>query len=229
MLKQAFLEYLYLEKKKSKTEIAKQLHCSVHQVSYWMSKYAIKTRSISDALYQKNNPNGDPFFFTPPSTLEDGILFGLGMGLYWGEGTKANRSSVRIGNTDPALINVFIRFLVEVFKIKKKNLRFSLLIFSDIKESEAMRFWTTSLGVSAKQFSKATTIKIHRKGTYKNKSRYGVIMAYYHNTKLRNVLIQKLETIKLQLHMPNNAVVAQGQSNSMVGHTGLLPINREIC
>src|SRR3989344_2914295 len=96
-------------------EIADFLNCSLHKVAYWMEKHQVKTRSRSDATYLKRNPNGDPFKFRQPKNLGEAWLFGLGIGLYWGEGTKANQGSVRLGNTDPELIKKFIQFLVTFF------------------------------------------------------------------------------------------------------------------
>ncbi len=54
------LEKLYLSGN-SMSGIAVNLQCSIHKVAYWMSKYGIKRRSRSEALYVKLNPKGDPF------------------------------------------------------------------------------------------------------------------------------------------------------------------------
>ena len=75
-----------------------------------MNKYGIKRRSISDAIYEKHNPNGDPFSIKEVTTIEEAKLYGLGVGVYWGEGNKANKHSVRLGNTDPDLILRFVDF-----------------------------------------------------------------------------------------------------------------------
>lgn len=47
-------------------------------------------RSISDAIYAKRNPGGDPFTVVSPSIVSDAFLFGLGTGIYWGEGSIGN-------------------------------------------------------------------------------------------------------------------------------------------
>src|SRR3989344_800394 len=104
MLDRSVLFNLYFNKGKSMQDIADILGCSLHKVSYWMGKHVLLTRSKSDAMYLKHNPDGDPFLLRLPKTIAEAKLFGLGIGLYWGEGTKASLSSVRLGNTDPALI-----------------------------------------------------------------------------------------------------------------------------
>jgi hypothetical protein len=87
LTKETLLE-MYTEKQLSMHEIADNLGCSDNQVVYWMSKYEIPRRSLSDAIYLHSNPNGDPFKLKKIETLEDAELLGMGVGLYWGEGKK---------------------------------------------------------------------------------------------------------------------------------------------
>jgi hypothetical protein len=46
-----------------------------------MEKHRIQRRSVSEAISWWSNPDGDPFNDTPPTRVEDTILFGLGLGL----------------------------------------------------------------------------------------------------------------------------------------------------
>ena len=180
-------------------DIAKLLHCSLHVVSYWLRKHKIKVRSISEAIYLKNNPDGDPFKFRSPRTAREAKLLGIGFGLYWGEGTRANKASVRLGNTDSRLIKTFMEFLVKIFGVKKENFLFSLQIFTDIDTNKAIRFWMKELGVRRSQFSRTTITLSGSLGTYRKKSRYGVLTLYYHNKKLRDLLVEKLVEIASDL------------------------------
>lgn len=152
-----------------------------------MNKYRIKRRTISEAIYQKANPNGDPFTIKPIRTLSDAKLFGLGIGIYWGEGTKANKHSVRVGNTDPALLNVFIKFLVELFGIERSSLRYGLQVFTDIEPAVALEYWCNKLNAQPAQFHKVHVTPSGSLGTYIKKSKYVVV--YFHNKKLRDILV----------------------------------------
>ena len=143
---------LYCKQGKSVQEIAHLYNCSTNKIRYWMGKNNVKSRTISEAIYLKNNPNGDPFKIKCPQTLEDSVLYGFGLGLYWGEGTKANKDSVRLGNTDPELIDKFIRFLETFFRISRHDLRFGLQIFTDIAPQEALDFWSKKLKIKPSQF-----------------------------------------------------------------------------
>jgi len=188
------LQDYYLGQKKSMQEIATVYGCSVSKISYWMNRYKISKRSISEAVYVKNNPNGDPFDFTKPESKEDATLYGLGLGLYWGEGTKKDNNTVKLGNSDPELIKYFILFLERIFKIKRDKLKFSILIFNDQNPEEILEYWTSKIGARKDQFYKSTVIDLHRKGTYRVKNKYGVLILYFHNKKLRDKLVSLLPT-----------------------------------
>lgn len=189
-----YLENLYTVKHKSAQEIAKLIGCSSNRINYWLAKYEISKRTISDAVYLKHNPNGDPFKFTPPENIEDAKLFGLGLGLYWGEGNKANKNTVRLGNSDPALLNKFIEFLIKFFNINKKDLKFHLHIFTDIDVNDALLYWARKLEINRNQFYKPFIAKSGKLGTYKNKSKFGVVTVYYGNIKLKDKLMDLLPT-----------------------------------
>ena len=185
------LEQFYLIKKQSSAEIAKVFDCSEHKVNYWIRKYKIKKRSISEAVYQKRNKDGDPFHVKSISSIDDAKLTGLGLGLYWGEGNKKNKNTIRIGNTDPGIINKFIEFLLVILGAKKDKLRFSLQIFSDMSANQALKYWLKQLsryGISKSQFFKVTITPARSIGTYREKSKYGVLTVYFCNVKLKNIL-----------------------------------------
>ncbi len=192
MIEKARLEHLYVVKKSSMAEVASDFECSIHKISYWMDRYGIARRSISEAIYQKHNPLGDPFRIKKPKTLREAELYGLGIGLYWGEGTKKNKYAVRLGNTDPELIIVFIKFLKELCGIRVSKLRYGLQLFSDIEPEEALAYWMKKLKAGRSQFFKITVTISGAIGTYRNKSKYGVLTVYYGNKKLRDILVDAL-------------------------------------
>lgn len=172
--------------------VAELLNISQHQVAYAMHKYGIERRSRSEATYCAHHPNGDPFCVRTPATPDEVMLWGIGLGLYWGEGNKANRHAVRLGNTDPSLIRTFIRFLVELCGVARDDLRFGVQIFSDIEPEVALAFWQRELGAKPSQFYRVTVTISGSLGTYRHKSKYGVVTVCYHNKKLRDILVGML-------------------------------------
>ncbi|MBI2064398.1 MAG: hypothetical protein HYT66_01675 [Candidatus Yanofskybacteria bacterium] len=185
------LRKFYIIDKKSSSEVAKIFGCSEHKINYWLAKHGIQKRSLSEAMYHKCNPNGDPFKIRTIKTTQDAKLLGLGLGLYWGEGNKKNKNSVRLGNTDPKLIKKFLEFLVRICGIEKKKLRFGLQVFSDMNTGQSLKFWLRELreyGINKSQFFKVTVTPARSLGNYREKSKWGVLTVHFSNTKLKKLL-----------------------------------------
>ncbi|MDP3953285.1 MAG: hypothetical protein Q8P99_00465 [bacterium] len=189
MIDKRRLEKLYNEDKKSMQEIAALLGCSVNRIVYWMRKHGIARRSISEAVYARVNPNGDPFKLRAPRNMEEAKLLGLGIGLYWGEGTKASKNAVRLGNSDPALMRKFMEFLQVLCGVAKQDFKFELQIYSDVDKKAVEQLWIKALDIKEKQLYKTRVTERRGNGSYRRKNQYGVMTIYYGNTKLRNKLV----------------------------------------
>ena len=173
-------------------QMSKTLNCTPHKVEYWMKAYNLKQRTVSDAIYVLNHPNGDPFKVKKPTTLEEMYLTGLAIGLYWGEGTKADLHFIRLGNTDADLLRWFNKFLEEMFGLNKADFKFYLQIFTDINPDLAMSYWCRELTIKPTQFYKPIVTQSGKLGTYRHKSKYGVVTVNYNNKKLRDILVGML-------------------------------------
>ena len=187
------LEKLYLKDGFSVSQIADKFSVSEHKINYWLSKYSIEKRTISEAMYLKLNPNGDPFCYQAPRSRAEWVLFGLGIGLFWGEGNKRNKSSIRLGNTDPRLIRTFLIFLDKIFRVNRAKLRFGLQVFSDISPEVARKYWMEKLNIPLSQFHKVIVTPTRNIGTYKYKSKYGVLTVHFANTKLKKAIDKLIE------------------------------------
>lgn len=189
-----YLERLYSQGK-SMQQIADTLECSIHKVAYWMEKYSIKRRSRSEALYFRLNPEGNPFKIKNQLTQSELFLFGLGVGIYWGEGNKVSKHSVRVANTDHRMIKSFLQFLRVICNVEEKKIRYSLVIFNNASETKAVEFWSKQLGVTSSVFGKIVSIPPQGKGTYRRKSEFGVCTVTVSNIKLKSWLMQQIDGI----------------------------------
>ncbi len=178
------------------TEIAILLNCSVHKIVYWMDKYNLKRRTLSEALYLKLNPDGEPFKIKTDLNKKEIFLRGLGLGIYWGEGEKISKGLVRVTNTDPAILRMFRRFLLDISQLKEHKLLYQLICFNDSDPQEAKRYWAKELKISEAKFGKIVQIPSQGKGTYRKKSHYGVCVLAVANIKLKSWIMEKIEKLK---------------------------------
>jgi hypothetical protein len=188
------LENLYLSGN-SMSEIAVNLQCSIHKVVYWMSKYGIKRRSRSNALYVKLNPKGDPFKIKEIVGPEESFLQGLGLGIYWGEGERISKGKVRVANTNPNLIRVFRDFLTINCQVIPSRIHYYIICFNDSKPNEVLQYWSKVLEISEDKFGKIVQIAPQGKGTYRRKSQYGVCTIEVSNIKLKRWLMSELNKL----------------------------------
>lgn len=181
---------------KSMKQIAAEFNCSEHRVVYWMTKYGIKRRNRSDASYIRSNPDGDPFIIKTELNNEESKLFGLGLGIYWGEGEKVSKHQLRVTNTDPDVLRTYIRFLLTICQIKKEKITYSIICFNDVDPKDAALYWTKELQLSEGKFGKIVQIPPQGKGTYKRKNKTGVCTVTVSNIKLKSWIMGELEKLR---------------------------------
>ena len=168
-------------------EIAKKIGCSNSGVKYLAEKYNIPRRSRSEANYIKYNPTGDPFKIKKLKTKKDIELFNLGIGLFLGEGTKKNKFNVALANSDPQILQLFLKFLREICGVKERKIKAALNIFNDIDIKEAVNFWSKITKISVDRIN-TTMVRKSKGGTYKNKSHWGTLTVYVPNVRLKAIV-----------------------------------------
>ncbi len=164
-------------------DISQQEKVSPHKIAYWMSKYNIKSRSRSEATYLKRNPCGDPFKIANIDCPEKAELLTLGIALYLGEGSKKQQHGIRLANSDPRIIKLFLNFLKIVCGVQKNRTKAWINIFDNGKYQESLDYWSKQTGISKNNFY-SPVIRTRKIGTYKNKSKYGTITIVFDNKKL---------------------------------------------
>jgi len=100
-------------------------------------------------------------------------LWLIGTALYWAEGSKEKEyrpgSSLRFSNSDPAMIKLFIRWLIKCCGVSKDRIYFSIYIHETykIRIKEIVRFWSDTTGFPEMDFGqiyfKKHNIKTKRK------------------------------------------------------------------
>jgi len=91
--------------------------------------------------------------------LKNHPLFVSGVMIYWGEGDKGPKAGFRISNTDPQMIRIFLKFLIDVCNVDKSRIRASLLLYPDINEIECKEFWVKEANLKPEYFTKSIVIQ----------------------------------------------------------------------
>lgn len=123
-------------------------------------------------------------------------LFITGLTIYWGEGDKTGRGSVRVGTTDPVMLKVFKRFLEEICGVDESHIRTWLLLYPDLDENESKQYWIREVGISPDSFIKSTVIQ----GRHKSRRvRYGVCAIYTSSNYLKEKIMEWLRLFPIEL------------------------------
>jgi hypothetical protein len=94
-----------------------------------------------------------------PSLLKN-PLFVAGINIYWGEGdSKLKNGILRMSNTDPRMINIFVSFLKNIIKVPDENIKIGLILYPDLSESKCKNFWKNITKIPIQKFYKTQFIK----------------------------------------------------------------------
>ncbi len=107
----------------------------------------------------------------------------LGLMLYWGEGDKTGNYLVALTNTEPKIIEFFLKWLRKYFEIDEKKIRGRLYIWENLNEEKAKRFWSERLNIPLDQFTKSYLSKSKAK-IKKKRHENGVCRISYGSTKI---------------------------------------------
>lgn len=119
--------------------------------------------------------------------LNDNIsnpLFISAVAAYWGEGDKSGGSLVRLANTDPQMIKLFIYFLLTICSVPKDKLRLALYIYEDLDDIVCRKYWSKKTGLN--HFHKTMVLPSRHKT---KKLPYGTCTILVANTYLKKKIL----------------------------------------
>ena len=85
-------------------------------------------------------------------------LFIAAIMIYWGEGDRAGKEKVRVGNTDPQMLELFVSFLTDICCVPKDRLNAQVLVYDDLDEKECLHHWSNKIGISEGNFYKSSSL-----------------------------------------------------------------------
>jgi transposase-like protein len=97
----------------------------------------------------------------------------LGIGLYWGEGTKTRTSTTAVINTSPEVLRFMCRWFV-LLGVEPIDFRPYISISSNhrSREQEVIGYWVRELGIPQQQFGSVVYLPIQHKKVYENSNLY---------------------------------------------------------
>ncbi len=120
----------------------------------------------------------------------------VGSMLYWGEGGKTDHWSVRVANSDPAIIRVMMRFFREVCKVPEDKFRAQVHTFEHADMGKTQTYWSHLTGIPQKQFykgyKKPSSASLQKRKTLP----FGTLDLYVHDTHLFLTIKGWIEKVK---------------------------------
>lgn len=195
-------------------EIAEKLGVAKSSVSYWVrdvkltkeqrntlnknghSVEAIEKRRLSrlanlnakrDAIMKDASIEAQSLVHNP--------LWCFGVSLYWGEGGKT-QNMARIANSDPAVIEIMMRFFTEVCAIPEQKFRGHIHAFAHCDEKKAERYWSDVSGIQQSQFFKTYKKQSSASKHKRDSLPYGTFQIYIHDTDFFFRMMGWIEYIK---------------------------------
>lgn len=111
-------------------------------------------------------------------------LFVSAVVAYWGEGDKATSSIVRLANTDPKMIKLFLDFLILFCAVPKDKIRGALYIYEDLDDVICRQYWSKMTGIE--HFHKTMVLPSRHKT---KKLPYGTCTVLVSNTYLKRKML----------------------------------------
>lgn len=119
-------------------------------------------------------------------------LWMLGIGLYWGEGTKLQEAS-EISNSDPAIVKMTIKWFQDICNVPTKNFNVAVHAYPDNNIKNTIKYWQRVTGISRTQFGKTQIdTRTNKSGKKRRKLPYGTLRV--------NVQAKGQKELGVQLH-----------------------------
>lgn len=126
-------------------------------------------------------------------------LWCVAVSLYWGEGGKTQRT-VRIANSDPAVIALMMKFFREYCNVPLHKIRAHVHAFADTNIEEAVLYWSRTSGISPSRFYKTYIKNSSASKRKRNTLPYGTCQIYVHDSVLFITMMGWIEYLKNTEH-----------------------------
>ncbi len=156
------------------------------------SKIAARQEKSSDTLRKKRLARNDFAIAEALKLMEKinpttEILLLLLSLIYWCEGSKTVSEGVSFTNSDPHLLEFFVRNFEKVFKVNRNTFRVTMHLHDYHEEEKQLSFWSKTLKIPRSQFNKSYLKK--NTGKFSKKDYQGCIRVRCGRSKSARTLI----------------------------------------
>ena len=206
---------LRLEKQMSYLAIRKELGVSKSTLSYWLREHPLSEKKILElrrvgwgkgeasreryrnTMRKKHEERVDEIYKeqkTKFKKISKQSLFVAGLMLYLGEGAKKDSYNITLANTDPTIIQFFIKWMKEFLGIERKYIRPQLHLYENMDIKKETKFWENILGIKEDRFYK-TQIRLLRPAsfTYKSSYNHGTCQVNFCNREKKEELMMAIK------------------------------------
>jgi hypothetical protein len=128
--------------------------------------------------------------------LSNQTMFVSGLILYLGEGSKTDKYTTSLTNTDPRIIKFFMKWLVKFYKVPKEKLKIFLQLYPTMDIDKEINFWLNVLGLNKEQLYKPYIRKIHASSfSYKESFRHGTCALSYSKSVIKREVIMGIKAL----------------------------------
>mgnify|MGYP005859670993 CR=1 FL=1 len=156
------IKNLYYNKGYSAYQVGEILGKSTSRIYDFMKKHGLPRRTPSESnnlVYLRQKPS---FNLKKNLNREEEKLKIAGIMLYWAEGAKKMRSyngqtrggTIDFSNSDPKMIQLFLKFLREICGVDESRLRVKLYCYANQDINLIKKYWSKITGIPLKQFTK---------------------------------------------------------------------------
>lgn len=186
-LSKKLIRKFYYKEKLSTMEIAKRLKVTPWIIQKFMVRNNLSRRTFSEANAERFKRKPITFSLKENLSEKEKQLKIAGLMLYWAEGGKPNQENksltVDFTNSNPLMIQLFLKFLREICEINESRLRVLLYCYVDQNIESLKRYWNNITGIPIKQFTKPYVRKDFLPEK-KGKMKYGLVHIRYSDKKL---------------------------------------------
>lgn len=201
----------------SYSEIANVVGVSKGTVSNWLAKKAFSKKVKKDNVLRAGRDNAKRVGLlnkakatqrtaryreamrtaeTEYKHYKSNPLFTAGLMLYMGEGDLKDERRIRVSSAKPEVHRIFQKFMFEFMGVEKQDVKFWLLLYPALKESDCMSQWTKALKLTKQQWYKNQVVPGNTK---KQTLQSGVGNTIIGSTVLKKKLLRWIELASKEL------------------------------